>query len=40
MNQFHFLTFITAHAFGQKMQEVKLNYVTGIPFNTSQELEY
>ena len=43
MNQFRFLlffTFITAHAFGQKMQEVELNYLTEIPFKTSQDSEY
>ncbi|MAW14936.1 MAG: hypothetical protein CMC25_00725 [Flavobacteriaceae bacterium] len=43
MNQSKFFLFfilITAHAFGQKMQEVELNYLTEIPFKTSQDSEY
>lgn len=43
MNQlrlFLFLTFISAYTFGQKMQEVELNYLTEIPFKTSQDSEY
>jgi hypothetical protein len=43
MNQFiYFLFFIyiNAHAFGQKIQEVEFNYLTEIPFKTSQDSEY
>ncbi|MAC93349.1 MAG: hypothetical protein CMC01_06565 [Flavobacteriaceae bacterium] len=40
LNLFLFFIFITAHAFGQKMQEVELNYLTEIPFKTSQDSEY
>ena len=43
MDQFRFFlffTFISAFAFGQKMHEVELNYLTEIPFKTSQDSEY
>ena len=37
---FLFFTFISANAFGQKIQEVELNYLTEIPFKTSRDSEY
>tara|TARA_B100001093_G_scaffold419640_1_gene411253 strand:+ start:130 stop:258 length:129 start_codon:yes stop_codon:yes gene_type:complete len=39
LNFFIFFAFIIAHAFGQKMQEVELNYLTEIPFKTFQDSE-
>ena len=37
---FLFFTFISAHAFDQKIQEVELKYLTEIPFKTSRDSEY
>ena len=35
-----FFIFISANAFGQKIQEVELNYLAEIPFKTSRDSEY